>query len=217
MPRRLRQRRRRSSRASSDIGEYSVGKPCPQHDQHQGAADEGDETRHDAIADALDRAVHDAQRDEQPSQYLHVRRGQAGRVCKQHRCIEQNRQFQEIAEIVEARLSEIFSLVDKELRKVGKSGQLPAGVVLTGGGAKMPDIVDYAKEELRLPGQIGLPSGIPVAVDKIDDPAFATAVGLVLWGAGTEVKAGRFKRGSLPFSVSDTVGKMKKWFKTFLP
>ncbi len=124
---------------------------------------------------------------------------------------------QEIAEIVEARLSEIFSLVDKELRKVGKSGQLPAGVVLTGGGAKMPDIVDYAKEELRLPGQIGLPSGIPVAVDKIDDPAFATAVGLVLWGAGTEVKAGRFKRGSLPFSVSDTVGKMKKWFKTFLP
>lgn len=138
-------------------------------------------------------------------------------LAKIDRHEEQTVDRKEIAEIVEARLSEIFSLVDKELRKVGKSGQLPAGVVLTGGGAKMPDIVDYAKEELRLPAQIGLPLGIPVAVDKIEDPAFATAVGLVLWGAGTEVKVGRFKRGGLPSSVSDTVGKMKKWFKTFLP
>lgn len=138
-------------------------------------------------------------------------------LAKIDRHEEQTVDRKEIAEIVEARLSEIFSLVDKELRKVGKSGQLPAGVILTGGGAKMPDIADYAKEELRLPAQIGLPLGIPVAVDKIEDPAFATAVGLVLWGAGTEVKTGRFHKGGLTSSVSDTVGKMKKWFKTFLP
>ncbi|MFC1618259.1 cell division protein FtsA [Patescibacteria group bacterium] len=123
----------------------------------------------------------------------------------------------EIAEVIEARLAEIFSLVDKELKKVGKSGQLPSGVVLTGGGAKMPDIVDLAKEELRLPGQIGMPEEIPVSVDKIDDPAFATAVGLVLWGMGTEGKNSNLPLGGIQTSVNDTVGKMKKWFKTFLP
>jgi cell division protein FtsA len=123
----------------------------------------------------------------------------------------------EISNIIEARLAEIFSLVDKELKKVGKSGQLPAGAVLTGGGAKLPDLVDFAKEELRLPAQIGVPQEVPVTVEKIDDPAFATAVGLVLWGAGTEVKSGRFSVGGIQTSVNDTVGKMKKWFKTFLP
>jgi len=123
----------------------------------------------------------------------------------------------EVAEIIEARLAEIFSLVDKELKKVGKSGQLPAGAVLTGGGAKLPDIVDFAKEELRLPAQIGMPQEVPVTVEKIDDPAFATSVGLVLWGSGSELKGGRFALGGIPNSVSDTVGKMKKWFKTFLP
>ncbi len=123
----------------------------------------------------------------------------------------------EVANIIEARLAEIFSLVDKELKKVGKSGQLPAGAVLTGGGAKLPDIVDFAKEELRLPAQIGMPQEVPVTVEKIDDPAFATAVGLVLWGSGSEVKGGRFSLGGIPSSVNDTVDKMKKWFKTFLP
>ncbi|EKD49250.1 MAG: hypothetical protein ACD_63C00209G0002 [uncultured bacterium] len=124
---------------------------------------------------------------------------------------------EEIVEIIEARLSEIFSLVDKELKKIGKSGQMPAGVVLTGGGSKMPDIVDFAKEDLRLPTQIGVPSDIPIAVDKVDDPAFATSVGLVLWGAETEIKSGKFSVGGIPDSVGDTVDKMKKWFKTFLP
>ncbi len=123
----------------------------------------------------------------------------------------------EIAEVIEARLAEIFSLVDKELKKVGKSGQLPSGAVLTGGGAKIPEIVDLAKEELRLPAQIGMPEEVPVAVDKIDDPAFATAVGLVLWGMGAENKSASFALGGIQNSVGDTVGKMKKWFKTFLP
>jgi len=129
---------------------------------------------------------------------------------------EQTIDRKEVASIIEARLAEIFSLVDKELKKIGKSGQLPAGAVLTGGGAELPDLAEFAKEELRLPAQIGLPQDIPVAVDKVDDPAFAVAVGLILWGSG-EVTTSRFSLGGIPSSVSDTVDKMKKWFKTFLP
>ena len=94
---------------------------------------------------------------------------------------------------------------------------MPAGAVLTGGGAKLPDMVDFAKEELRLPAQVGIPQEVPVTVEKIDDPAFATAVGLVLWGAGSDVKDSRFNLGGIQTSVGDTVDKMKKWFKTFLP
>lgn len=90
---------------------------------------------------------------------------------------------QYIAEIIEARVEEIFSMVDDELKKLDKSGMLPAGVVLAGGGAKLPGIVNLAKKVLRLPAQIGYPMEMNGIVDKIDDPEFATSVGLLLWEA----------------------------------
>jgi cell division protein FtsA len=62
-----------------------------------------------------------------------------------------------VAEIIEARFEEIFDLVNKELKYIGKDGQLPAGAILTGGGAKLPGIVELAKKQLRLPVIIGLP------------------------------------------------------------
>lgn len=120
-----------------------------------------------------------------------------------------------VADIVEARLSEIMSLADKELKKIDRSEKLPAGVVLSGGGSKMPGIVDLAKREMRLPAQVGFPMELHSPVDKVDDPSFATAVGLVLWGIGHEDLAG--KRPSKISSVTDSVGNIKKWFKNFLP
>lgn len=96
-----------------------------------------------------------------------------------------------LAEIIEARVEEIFHFVDKELREVGRSGKLPAGVVLTGGGAKLPGITEVAKRVFRLPASIGLPSGVDSAIDKINDPALTTAVGLIVWGqANQAVSAG---------------------------
>ena len=62
-----------------------------------------------------------------------------------------------IAEIVEARLTEIFSMVRDELKEIKKDGLLPAGVVLTGGGSKLAGLIDFTKEFLRLPAQIGNP------------------------------------------------------------
>ncbi len=114
-----------------------------------------------------------------------------------------------VAEIIEARLEEIFTLVDKELRKTGRSGMLPAGAVLVGGGAKLPGAVDVAKRILRLPAQTGFPTELGGIVDKVDEPGFVTAVGLALWGLE--------ESGVRSSSVRKTVEKMKGWFWKFLP
>jgi cell division protein FtsA len=89
---------------------------------------------------------------------------------------------QHVAEIIEARLEEIFSLVNKELKSIGREKLLPAGVVLTGGTAKIPGAVDLAKNVMALPAQTGFPMQLGGLIDKVDDPSFVTSVGLVLWG-----------------------------------
>lgn len=125
---------------------------------------------------------------------------------------------QEVARIIEARIQEIFDLVNKELKKIGKQKLLPAGVVLVGGGSLMPGIVDLAKKELGLPAEIGLPTEIESVMERGNDPAFATAAGLVLWGIRMEGSGSR-KLAFLPeiTSASATVSKIKKWFRAFLP
>lgn len=130
-----------------------------------------------------------------------------GRVSSKH-----------IAEIVEARLEEMFLLVNKELKAVSLDGQLPAGVILTGGGAKLPGILELAKHQLRLPVTLGLPGSVATVIDRVNDPGFATAVGLVLWGQefllGRSRTVNKFAKTVLE---SDTVLRMRKWFKSFLP
>jgi cell division protein FtsA len=86
----------------------------------------------------------------------------------------------DLQDIAGARLEEIFQLVRAELRKVGKDVMLPGGVVLTGGGAKMPGIEELAKEALQLPATVGKPEGFTGIVDRISDPAFAAPIGLML-------------------------------------
>lgn len=91
-----------------------------------------------------------------------------------------------ISEIIESRLSEIFEFVGNELKLIGEAGRLPAGVVLVGGGAKIPGVVDLAKQELKLPVQIGIPETSALEVLdgelnlQVEDPEFACAMGLVL-------------------------------------
>ncbi len=88
----------------------------------------------------------------------------------------------QIAEIIEARVEEIFKMVDKELALIRRSGKLPAGVVLTGGGAKLIGLDNLAKKILKLPTRIGYPKNIVLAVEKANDPVFTNAIGLVNWG-----------------------------------
>ena len=122
-----------------------------------------------------------------------------------------------LARIIESRMSEIFSLIDKELKSIGKSGKLPAGAVLTGGGAKLPGVIDVAKSELKLPAQLGFPAEIPIATGSVESTDAATVVGLLLWGIDALRGNDGAHTSDDASSVSDTVGKMKKWFKTFLP
>lgn len=86
----------------------------------------------------------------------------------------------EIDEIVEARLDEIFDAVHAELKKAGRAGKLPSGVVLVGGGAELPGIVEYTKDKLGLAARIGKPTGFSGVAEKIESPEFAAAVGLML-------------------------------------
>lgn len=81
--------------------------------------------------------------------------------------------------IVEARVDELFEYVDKELHKVGKSRKLPGGAVIVGGTSKLPGLDDFAREKLELPAHIGTLHSLKGLVDVVDDPAFATAIGLM--------------------------------------
>lgn len=86
----------------------------------------------------------------------------------------------EIDEIVEARLEEIFEAVEGELKKAGRAGQLPSGVVLIGGGANMKKIAEFAKQKLGLAARVGKVAGLGGAVDSIEQPEYAVACGLML-------------------------------------
>lgn len=122
-----------------------------------------------------------------------------------------------VAEIIEARLSEIFSLVNKELKKIDRQGNLPAGAVLVGGGAKLSKITELAKNELKLPARLGVFKEVGGGiVEKLDDPSYAIALGLVFWGMGHLEERKSSSGLGIP-SVSDTVGKIRKFFKNFLP
>ncbi len=118
-----------------------------------------------------------------------------------------------LAEIIQARYHEIFVMAKDELRSIGRDGMLPAGAILTGAGVKIPGCLDLAREVLGLPVQIGFPTEVEGVVDKIDDPAYATAIGLVVWGAKYEGRSYGF--GGTDFKKF-FVG-MKGWFKNLLP
>lgn len=123
----------------------------------------------------------------------------------------------QVAEIIEARAEEIFEKVDKELKKIGRSGMLPAGAVLTGGGAKLDGIIDLAKRVMRLPVSIGYPHDLVSSLDKISDPAFTASVGLVLWGSQMNSRSGGIRLPSNVDAINKTVGQIKKIFKSLLP
>ena len=89
----------------------------------------------------------------------------------------------EIDEIVEARLEEIFEAVAKELKRAGRAGQLPSGIVLVGGSAQLKGIADYTKRALGLAARVGKPTGFAGVADHIEEPQFASVIGLMLTDA----------------------------------
>lgn len=121
-----------------------------------------------------------------------------------------------LSEIIEVRLAEILELVNNELIKLGKAAKLPGGIVIVGGGAKIPGVLELVKKQLKLPVQIGTiqKDQFGAELDStsqalIEDPEFASAVGLFLWGCD-EIK----KQRGPAFGLLSKVG---QFFKQFLP
>ncbi len=87
----------------------------------------------------------------------------------------------EVANIIEARVEEIFSLMLQEIKRSGYDGLLPAGMVLTGGSSALPGIRKLASVVMGLPVRVAEPENLVGMVDKLKSPAYSTSVGLVRW------------------------------------
>jgi cell division protein FtsA len=124
-------------------------------------------------------------------------------------------------EIIEARLSEIFDLVIAQLEQSGCGASMPAGVVLTGGTALLPNITKIAKKVFKVPARVGYPKGLEGLVDEISGPAFSTIQGLILYGArsggGGEGRFGEPIGISGGEGIGSVFSKVGKWFKNLMP
>ena len=94
------------------------------------------------------------------------------------------------------------------MKKLDRQGQLPGGVVLCGGGAKLPKIAEFAKKELKLPVKIGTVRGIATLKE---DPAFLSVFGLLVGSVKDE------EQRSVMQKPSQAVGFFKKLLKSFIP
>ena len=118
---------------------------------------------------------------------------------------------QTLAEVVEPRYDELLTLIQAELRRSGFEDLIAAGVVLTGGSAKMEGVIELAEEIFHMPVRLGIPQHVAGLVDVVRNPIYATGVGLLLFGSRH-----RYDRGGESVSGSGTKGvwdRMKVWFK----
>ena len=118
---------------------------------------------------------------------------------------------QTLAEVVEPRYEELFTLVQAELRRSGFEEICAAGIVLTGGTSKMEGVVDLAEEIFHMPVRLGMPQGVSGLVDVVRNPIYATGVGLLLFGQhnrGTGVAELSANSG-----VHGLLQRMKSWFQ----
>ena len=121
-----------------------------------------------------------------------------------------------IGEVISDRVSEIAEMVSEELKKINRPGMLAGGAVLCGGGAKLPGFAEYMKEKLKLPARKISSYEFDGVVQKIEEPSFASAAGLILWGF--EKESGDNSGGIFEgIKTQKTFKKIKDWFRIFLP
>lgn len=109
-----------------------------------------------------------------------------------------------LSEIVEPRAQELLMLIRDELRRGGLESQIPAGIVMTGGGARLRGLTELAERVFNLPVRVAVPRGLAEMSEEVSQPEYATAVGLVLYGARTRRLAGARPAGFM--------GKLKSMF-----
>lgn len=118
-----------------------------------------------------------------------------------------------LAEIIEPRMEEIFTLVHREILKSGYENLIPSGVVLTGGTASLEGLPELVEQIFNLPVRRGYPSGIGGLMDVVNNPMYAAGVGLVLYGRRHRSE-GRFKSSDRNF-FGKVAQRMKRWFSDF--
>lgn len=116
-----------------------------------------------------------------------------------------------LAGIIEPRVQEILMMVDRELKKAGYGSVLPGGAVLTGGSSLLPGMSEYAGEVLDLPTRVGAPAGVGGLKDVVSSPAYATAVGLVLFAARERSKSSPRQKES----QGGLFDRIRAWFREF--
>lgn len=116
-----------------------------------------------------------------------------------------------LAEVVEPRFEELFTLIQDELRRSGIEDLLGSGIVLTGGSARMEGVVELAEEIFRMPVRLGVPRDISGMVDIVRNPIYSTGVGLLLYGVQS------LKQHRAEFISSQgfkgVLSRMKSWFQ----
>jgi len=118
---------------------------------------------------------------------------------------------QTLAEVVEPRYEELFNLVQAELKRSGFESMIAAGVVLTGGGAKMEGAIELAEEVFNMPVRLGTPQNVSGIIDVVRNPIYATGVGLLLFGnQSIRAPSGRSSRLETTVNLWE---RMKSWFQ----
>jgi cell division protein FtsA len=117
---------------------------------------------------------------------------------------------QTLAEVVEPRYEELFSLIREELRRSGFEELIAAGVVLTGGSAKMEGAIELAEEVFHMPVRLGVPQHVDGLVDVVRNPIHATGVGLLLYGLDASTRRAAEPLGS---GLKEIWERMKAWFQ----
>ena len=118
---------------------------------------------------------------------------------------------QTLAEIVEPRYEELFNLIREELRRSGFEEIIAAGLVLTGGSARMEGAIELAEEIFHVPVRLGFPQAVRGLADAVRNPIYSTAVGLLLYARENRAPAAR--NALLGGAVGGALGRMQQWFQ----
>ena len=116
-----------------------------------------------------------------------------------------------LAEVVEPRYEELFSLVQAELQRQGLEEVIGSGIVVTGGSAQMPGVIELAEDIFRMPVRLGLPRYVTGLVDVQRNPIYSTGIGLLLYGRQQQLE--RHLDVSSGQRLSGMWGKVKRWFQ----
>ncbi len=122
-----------------------------------------------------------------------------------------------VCEIVQARVEEILETITAEVRKAVEVERLSAGLVLTGGTARLPGIDLLAEQVTGLPARVGVPGHIFGLVDELLDPAYAASVGLLQWAVGAQEAGVPGTHRAGPSAFDGMFRKLGDWFRVLLP